>query len=196
MFNRPTTVFTLILLLFGCVASFADDSFLNESQADRDARMKWFREAKFGLFIHWGLYSVPAGEWKEKKSYGEWISERAHIPMSEYEKYRDQFNPVKFDAAEWVALAKQAGMKYVVVTSKHHEGFAMFHTKQNDWSIESTPFKRDPLKELSDECKKAGLKFCVYYSIMDWHHPDYAPRRKWHNTAKGEPDMSRSSRNW
>ena len=191
MFNRLTMVITLILLLLCCAASFADDSFLNESQADRDARMKWFRDAKFGLFIHWGLYSVPSGEWKEKKSYGEWISEQAHIPMSEYEKFVPRFNPVKFDAAEWVALAKQAGMKYIVITSKHHEGFAMFHTKQTDWGIESTPFKRDPLKELAEECKKAGLKFCVYYSIMDWHHPDYAPRRAWHDTAKGEPNMDR-----
>lgn len=192
MFTRPTTVFTVILLLFGCSVLFADDtSYLNESQADRDARMEWFRDAKFGLFIHWGLYSVPAGEWKEKKSYGEWISERAHIPMSEYEKFVPQFNPVKFDAAEWVALAKQAGMKYIVITSKHHEGFAMFHTKQNDWGIQSTPFKRDPLKELAEECKKAGLKFCVYYSIMDWHHPDYTPRRKWNDIVQGEPDMDR-----
>ncbi|NLF07646.1 MAG: alpha-L-fucosidase [Pirellulaceae bacterium] len=180
---------TLILLLFGCSASMAEESFLKESQAERDARMEWFRDAKFGLFIHWGLYSVPAGEWKDKNSYAEWISEQARIPMSEYEKYRDQFNPEKFDAAEWVALAKQAGMKYIVITSKHHEGFAMFHTKQTDWGIMSTPFKRDPLKELSEECKKAGLKFCVYYSILDWHHPDYDPRRPWNDTAAGEPNM-------
>ncbi len=191
MFKPLATTLTLIFVLFGCAAAIAETAFEREAAADRDARMAWFREAKFGMFIHWGLYSVPAGEWKEKKSYGEWIFEKARIPTSEYVKYREQFNPVKFDAAAWVALAKQAGMKYIVITSKHHDGFAMFDTKLTDWGIMSTPFRRDPLKELAAECKKAGLKFCVYYSIMDWHHPDYAPRRKWNDTAKGEPDMDR-----
>ncbi len=191
MFKPLATILSLIFVLFGCAAAFAETAFEREAAADRDARMAWFREAKFGIFIHWGLYSVPAGEWKEKKNYGEWIFEKAHIPMSEYEKFRDRLNPVKFDAAAWVALAKQAGMKYIVITSKHHDGFAMFDTKLTDWGIMSTPFRRDPLKELAAECKKAGLKFCVYYSIMDWHHPDYAPRRSWNDTAKGEPDMDR-----
>ena len=98
---------------------------------------------------------------------------------------------MKFDAAAWVALAKQAGMKYIVITSKHHDGFAMFDTKLTDWGIMSTPFHRDPIKELAAACKKAGLKFCVYYSIMDWHHPDYPPRRPWNDTARGTPDMDR-----
>jgi alpha-L-fucosidase len=163
----------------------------SETPAQRDARMKWFREAKFGLFIHWGVYSVPAGEWQDKKDLGEWFSEQTKMPISQYEKYRDQFNPVQFDARQWVAAAKRAGMKYIVITSKHHDGFAMFHTKLTDWGIGSTPFKRDPLKELADECRRQGLKFCVYHSIMDWHHPDYAPRRAWNDTAQGEPNFDR-----
>lgn len=183
--------FLILASIGGAAAAGAETSFFNESKADRDARMAWFRDAKFGLFIHWGLYSVPAGEWKDKKDYAEWISEQAQIPMSEYEKFRGQFNPVKFDAAAWAALAKQSGMKYVVITSKHHDGFAMFDTKLTDWGVMSTPFRRDPIKELAAECKKAGLKFCVYHSILDWHHPDYAPRRPWNDTAAGEPDMDR-----
>jgi len=162
-----------------------------ETTAERDARMAWFRDAKFGMFVHWGVYSVPAGEYQGKKKYGEWFLEETHMPVSQYEKFRDQFNPVKFDAKAWVQLAKDAGMKYLVVTSKHHDGFAMFDTKLTDWSIMSTPWKHDPIKDLSEECRKAGIKFCVYHSIMDWHHPDYAKRREWNDVAKGKPDMDR-----
>jgi alpha-L-fucosidase len=154
-----------------------------ESKADRDQRMAWFREARFGMFIHWGVYSVPAGEWKDKKTYGEWFLEETKMPVSQYEKYRDQFNLVKFDAKQWVALAKEAGVKYIVITSKHHDGFAMFDTKLTDWSIMSTPYKHDPIKDLAAACKEAGIKFCLYHSIMDWHHPDYTPRRAWNDVA-------------
>src|ERR1022692_2921467 len=97
-----------------------------ESAAERDQRMAWFAEARFGLFIHWGVYSVPAGEWNGKKTYGEWFMEETHMPVSQYEKFAAQFNPVKFDAKAWVGLAKEAGMKYIVITSKHHDGFGMF----------------------------------------------------------------------
>ena len=113
------------------------------------------------------------------------------MPVSQYEKFRDQFNPVKFDAKQWVAIAKDAGMKYIVITSKHHDGFAMFDTKLTDWGIMSTPCKHDPMKDLAAACKEAGIKFCFYHSIMDWHHPDYAPRRAWNDVAKGEPDFDR-----
>ncbi len=191
MFKPWAATLTSILLLFGCGTAIAQTALPAETKAEHDARMAWFRDAKFGLFIHWGVYSVPAGEWQGKTDYAEWISEQAKIPMSQYEKFRDRFNPVKFDAAAWVALAKQAGMKYIVITSKHHDGFAMFDTKLTDWGIMSTPFHRDPIKELAAECKKAGLKFCVYYSIMDWHHPDYPLRRPWNDTARGTPDMDR-----
>ncbi|MCE5266827.1 MAG: alpha-L-fucosidase [Planctomycetaceae bacterium] len=181
-------------LWVGCASlAFGGDATTGESKADRDARMAWFREAKFGMFIHWGLYSVPAGEWNGKKHYSEWFLEETHMPVSQYEKYRDSLTPVKFDAKQWVEVAKQAGMKYLVITSKHHEGFAMFDTKLTDWGIGSTQFHRDPMKELAAECRKAGIKFCFYYSIMDWHHPDYAPRRRWNDVAKasGEPNLDR-----
>jgi len=147
-----------------------------ESKAEHDRRMKWFREARFGMFIHWGLYAVPAGEWKGKliPGLGEWIMNRAKIPVAEYEPLTRQFNPVKFNAEEWVKVAKDAGMKYLVITSKHHDGFAMYDSKVSRFDIvEATPFHRDPLKELAAACQKAGIKFGFYYSqTQDWHEPD------------------------
>ncbi|MFO8014303.1 MAG: alpha-L-fucosidase [Phycisphaerae bacterium] len=137
-------------------------------------RTLWYREGKFGMFIHWGVYAVPAGVYKGKKigGIGEWIMDRANIPVEEYEKFPPQFNPVKFDAEEWVRLAKTAGMTYMVITSKHHDGFAMYDSKVSEYDIiDATPFDRDPMKELAAACKKHGLKFCFYHSIMDWHHP-------------------------
>ena len=147
-----------------------------ESKAEHDRRMKWFREARFGMFIHWGLYAVPAGEWKGKliPGLGEWIMNRAKIPVAEYEPLTRQFNPVRFNAEEWVKVAKDAGMKYLVITSKHHDGFAMYDSKVSRFDIvEATPFHRDPLKELAAACQKAGIKFGFYYSqTQDWHEPD------------------------
>jgi len=151
-----------------------------------DNRMEWWREARFGMFIHWGLYAVPAGEWGGKTEYGEWIRTSAQIPLDAYDKFRSEFNPVQFDADAWVKMAKNAGMKYIVITSKHHDGFCMFDTKQTDFNIMTTPFKRDPMKELAAACKKYGMKFCFYHSIMDWHHPDYVPRREWEKDRSTE----------
>jgi alpha-L-fucosidase len=145
-----------------------------ETPAERDARMAWWRDARFGMFIHWGLYAVPAGEYKGQRSkeIGEWIMSWANIPRAEYEHFAEQFNPAKFDAAAWVATAKNAGMKYIVITSKHHDGFAIYDSAVSDYDIvDRTPYKKDPVAELAAETKKAGLKFCFYYSIMDWHHP-------------------------
>jgi alpha-L-fucosidase len=152
----------------------ADDLWRNETPAARDARMAWWREARFGMFIHWGLYAVPAGEWKGQpiNGIGEWIMDRANIPVEEYEPLAKKFNPTKFDAAEWVRIAKDAGMKYIVITSKHHDGFCLFDTDATEWDVvDSTPYGKDLLIQLSDECRKQGLMFCTYYSIMDWHHP-------------------------
>jgi alpha-L-fucosidase len=147
-----------------------------KSDPERDRKMKWFREARFGMFIHWGLYAVPAGEWKGKEieGIGEWIMNRAKIPISEYELLAKDFNPVKFDAEAWVQVAKDAGMKYLVITSKHHDGFAMFDSKTSRYDVvEATPWKRDPLKELSAACQKAGIKFSFYYSQdQDWHESE------------------------
>jgi alpha-L-fucosidase len=143
------------------------------------------------MFIHWGVYSVPAGEWEGKTNYGEWFMEETKMPVSQYEKFAEQFNPVKFDARAWVKAAKAAGMKYIVITSKHHDGFAMYRSDLSDWGIKATPFKRDPLKELAAACKAEGITFCFYHSIMDWYHPDWGQRRAWNDKATGEPDMDR-----
>ncbi len=158
------------------------------SEADRDIRMAWWRNARFGMFIHWGLYSIPAGEWPGKGSnHAEWIRDTAKIPVGEYEGLRHKFNPVKFDAEQWVAIAREAGMKYLVITSKHHDGFCLFDSALTDWDVMSTPFRRDIMKELSDACKKdGGVRFCMYHSIMDWHHPDYLPRRPWEKADRPE----------
>src|SRR5215831_6108595 len=145
--KRTSHIF-LVLLLMLVQNSFGQQSktnFLSETKAQKEQRMKWWKDARFGLFIHWGLYSVPAGEWKGETNHAEWIRTTAHIPISEYEKFVQQFNPVKFNAEEWVRLAKQAGMKYIVITSKHHDGFAMFNSEASDWNIvKASPLARDP----------------------------------------------------
>jgi len=146
------------------------------ASAKNDPRLDWWRNAKFGMFIHWGLYAVPAGTWKGERirGIGEWIMLRARIPVAEYEQFAKEFNPVKFDAAEWVSLAKRAGQKYLTITAKHHDGFCLFDSKVTDYDmVDATPFGRDVLKELSEECQKQGIRLCFYYSqTQDWHHPD------------------------
>jgi len=151
-----------------------------ETKQQRDQRMAWWREARFGMFIHWGLYAVPAGEWKGQKvgGIGEWIMFNGKVPVAEYEPLAKQFNPVKFDAPGWARIAKNAGMKYIVITSKHHDGFCLFDSKLTDYDIMSTPFKRDIMKELSEAARAEGLTICWYHSILDWHHSDYLPRGK------------------
>ena len=131
---------------------------------------EWFEDARFGLFIHWGVYAVR-GE-------GEWVMQNQRLTIPEYERDLPPFfNPVKFDTAAWVAAAKAAGMRYITITSKHHDGFAMFDSKVSDWDIvDRTPYGKDVLKQLADECHKQGLKLFFYYSQLDWHHPDYFPR--------------------
>jgi alpha-L-fucosidase len=161
--TRQLAAFVVLLLAFSATGG-----------AQRDPRMQWWRDARFGMFIHWGLYAVPAGEYKGQRSkdIGEWIMSWANIPRAEYEKFAPQFDPVKFDAAKIVGAAKNAGMKYIVITSKHHDGFSMYDSKVSDYDIvDSTPYKKDPMRALADEAKKQGLMFCFYYSIMDWHHP-------------------------
>lgn len=144
--------------------------------AQSDPRLDWWRAAKFGLFIHWGLYAIPAGSWRgaDVPGLGEWIMLRARIPVADYEALAQQFNPVHFDAAAWVALAKAAGQKYIVITTKHHDGFCLFHSAVGDYNIvDATPFGRDIIKELADECAKQGVRLGFYYSqTQDWHHPN------------------------
>jgi alpha-L-fucosidase len=146
-----------------------------ETPAQKDARMAWFREARFGMFIHWGLYSIPAGEWHGKRTthIGEWIMNDLSIPVADYKALAPKFNPTGFSAHDIVALAKSAGMKYIVITAKHHDGFAMFDSKADSFNIvAATPFHRDPLKELAEECRKQGVKLGFYYSQdQDWTAP-------------------------
>lgn len=134
---------------------------------------EWFKNAKFGMMVHWGLYSLLAGEWKgQRMEYiGEWIMSRYNIPNSEYEKLAKVFNPIYFNADEWVETAKEAGMEYIVVTSKHHDGFAMFHSEVDKYNIvDATPFGRDVIGELADSCRKHDMKLGLYYSqCIDWH---------------------------
>ncbi len=140
---------------------------------------QWFQDNKFGLFIHWGVYSVL-----EK---GEWVMNIDKIPAAEYEKLPAKFNPVDFNPAEWVAMVKDAGMKYITITSKHHDGFAMWGTKQGDWDIvDRTPYKKDVLKMLADECHRQGVKLFFYHSQLDWHNRDYYPLGRTGTTA-GRP---------
>ncbi|MEO6709113.1 MAG: alpha-L-fucosidase, partial [Planctomycetota bacterium] len=115
-----------------------------------EGRMNWWRDARFGMFLHWGLYSIPAGKWNEDTNHAEWIMNTAHIPVEQYEQFKTQFNPVKFDAEAWAKMAEDAGMKYVVITSKHHDGFALFDSKTSDYDVMATPFQRDILRELGD----------------------------------------------
>jgi alpha-L-fucosidase len=199
--RRAIAMIGLCVLLTLGSARAIPESAGAEPASSRDERMKWWREARFGMFIHWGLYAVPAGEWKGKEipGAGEWIMNTAKIPISEYEPLAREFNPVKFNADEWVRIAKNAGMKYIVITSKHHDGFCLWDSKVSDYDIvDATPFKRDILKELSEACKKQGIRLCFYHSIMDWHHPDaqgsFYPN--YNDGTKSNPNFARYVENY
>jgi len=156
------------------------------TQENLDNR-EWFQEAKFGMFIHWGIYSVMGGG----GDYGiaEWIMNQKEIPIHSYERLADFFNPVEFDPAEWVSVAKAAGMNYITITSKHHDGFALYDSKVSDWDVvERTPYGKDILKQLKEECDKQGIKLFFYYSQLDWHHPDYYPRGRTGQKYTGRPE--------
>jgi alpha-L-fucosidase len=156
-------------------------------------RMNWWTDAKFGMFIHWGVYSVPAGYYQGKPvpNIGEWIMNKGKIPVAEYKKFAKEFNPVKYDPEAWVKMAKDAGMKYIVITSKHHDGFAMFDSKATDWDIvDATPYGKDVLKPLAEACRKEGIKLGFYYSqAQDWNHPGGAASGgQWDEAQKGSMD--------
>jgi alpha-L-fucosidase len=148
--------------------------------SERVAAREWFRDAKFGMFVHWGVYS--------QLGQGEWVMENRSIPVDTYEWLASAFNPVKFDARAWVATAKAAGVRYITITARHHDGFSMFATKANRYNIvDWTPFAHDPMKDLAAECRANGIKLFFYYSQLDWHHPDYWPRgRTGHATGRAE----------
>lgn len=181
----PTAALIAFVLLPTICLSSCDtisgttDVTTHASPATQDERMAWWRDARFGMFLHWGLYAIPAGKWQDHDNHGEWIRTTAQIPRDTYAEFQPQWNPTKFDADEWARMAKGAGMKYVVITSKHHDGFCLFDSDVSEWDVGNTPHGRDIMQELSDACRRHGLKFCTYHSIMDWHHPDYLPRRNW-----------------
>lgn len=168
-------LFALTLLAGTAAPSGAQQALPTETAAQRDARMAWWRDARFGMFIHWGAYAVPAGVYHGERigSGGEWIMERAKIPIAEYESFPRTFNPTNFDAEEWVRIAKDAGMKYIILTSKHHDGFALFDSNVSSYDLyDGSPAHRDAVRELAAAARKAGIRLGFYYSIMDWHHPD------------------------
>lgn len=158
---------------FAAAALFAACAACQPSQPplSPEARLEWFKEAKFGMFIHWGAYSVIGRH--------EWIRQMAQIPQAEYDTYARRFNPVNFNADAWVDLARNAGAKYMVITSKHHDGFSIYRSQVSDYDMEITPYPGDPLKQLAAAAKKKDMRLGFYHSIMDWHHPDYRPRRNW-----------------
>jgi alpha-L-fucosidase len=176
-YQRLTGLLAGLAMLAGCTSKQeikAPDPAAEKAATEQ--ALKRFDEMKFGMFIHWGLYSIPAGEWKGKyvRGIGEWIMFREKIPVAEYERLARQFNPVKFSGEEWAQLAKDAGMRYMVITSKHHDGFAMYGSKASKYNIvDATPYHKDPMKELSAACAGKGLDFGFYYSQdQDWHEPN------------------------
>jgi alpha-L-fucosidase len=170
-----------------------------ESMKTHESRIAWWRDARFGMFVHWGVYSLPAGEWKGKKvsGYAEHLMRKEKIPRAEYLELAHQFNPVEFNADEWIKAAKDAGMRYFVITAKHHDGFAMYDSKVSDFNIlQQTPFKRDPMAELAAACKKYDVKFGFYYShAFDWEHPD-APGNDWEYDNPGGDLLLHGGANW
>jgi len=157
-------------------------------------RMEWWREARFGMFIHWGVYAVPAGTYKGQKinRIGEWIMNRGKIPVAEYQAFAQQFNPVKYDPDAWVKMAKDAGMKYIVITAKHHDGFALFKSNASKWNMaDATPYGKDLLKPLAEACRKNGIKLGFYYSqAQDWNNPGGAASRKVTSEGWANPDST------
>lgn len=200
----PGAVILLLASVIGTLAPEAQPSSPTPvvgAELTREQRIAWWREARFGMFIHWGLYSIPAGVWKDSvhdSGYSEWIMFGEKIPAREYEKLAGRFNPVKFDARAWAAIAKQAGMKYVVLTTKHHEGFSMFKSRLTPYNIvDATPFHRDVTREVSEACRDAGLRFGCYYSIdRDWYRPQgpgnrYKQNNVWDYPKSTEADFDR-----
>jgi alpha-L-fucosidase len=181
---KKSIVITLVLIL-GLQTLFSQ-------QLPKDQRMEWWREARFGMFIHWGVYALPAGTWDSRQigGIGEWIMNRAKIPVADYQRMAKDFNPVKYDPDAWVKMAKDAGMKYIVITSKHHDGFALFDSKASKWDVvDATVYGKDLLKPLAEACKKYGIKLGFYYSqAQDWNNPGGSAARRPMKEGWANPD--------
>lgn len=167
---------SLLLCLVSIVGAAQSTTTPRPYDAAREKRLEWFRDAKYGMFIHWGLYAIPAGEWKGQRclGLGEWLMNRCKVPVAEYAALAGQFNPVKYNPDEWVQLAQDAGMKYIVITSKHHDGFALFKSAVSPYNaVDATPYKRDIIKQLAEACARRGMRLGFYYSqSQDWHEKD------------------------
>jgi alpha-L-fucosidase len=176
----------ILLAQFTMLAQKGDDSQLEGAK-------KWFQDAKFGMFVHWGVYSLPAGQYQGKEYPSEWIQLHANIPADDYEKIAHAFNPVSFNPDKWMKLARQAGMKYIVFTAKHHDGFCMFKSKYTGYNIvDYTTYKKDIVQMVSEACRKSGIKLGLYYSIVDWHHPDFPAIYSQMNDFHGRPNPNAS----
>jgi len=160
----------------------------NKNIEERTERTKWFREARFGMFIHWGLYAIPAR--------GEWVRSRERMPLDEYMRYFDEFTAQEYDPKEWAALAKKAGMRYAVLTAKHHDGFCLWDTKLTDFKATNTPAKRDLVREHLEAFRDAGLKVGLYFSLFDWRHPDYPHYGDWHHPCRDDPAQGNEGRDF
>jgi alpha-L-fucosidase len=168
---KTKTLFTVLVFLATLFTpQFANAQLPKETEAQKAQRMKWWTDARFGMFIHWGLYALPARH--------EWVKNRERMTNEQYQKYFDLFNPDLYNPKEWARMAKEAGMKYVVLTAKHHEGFCLFDSKYTDYKATNTPFGRDIIKEYVEAFRAEGLKVGFYYSLIDWHHPDYTVDRQ------------------
>jgi alpha-L-fucosidase len=182
----------LLCCLFGLLS--VTQTLSAQASLTRDQRMQWWREARFGMFIHWGVYAVPAGTYKGHQigRAAEWIMNRGKIPVADYQQFAAQFNPVQYDPEAWVKMAKDAGMKYIVITAKHHDGFALFETRASKWNVvDATPYKKDLLKPLAEACRKYGIKLGFYYSqAQDWNNPGGSAARKATSEGWANPDSA------
>ncbi|MGM9476061.1 alpha-L-fucosidase [Pedobacter sp. GSP4] len=182
------TILSILLLLNLAYTASAQKRLGNETAAEKTKRMEWWTDARFGMFIHWGLYALPARH--------EWVKNRERITTANYQKYFDQFNPDQFDPKKWAKEAKSAGMKYAVLTTKHHEGFVLFDSKYTDYKATNTQAKRDLVKEFVDAFRAEGIKIGFYYSLIDWHHPDFTidvmhPQRLDKNDDNGYAELNK-----
>ena len=185
----------LSLAMMGMLLFNVSNKSLAQKTLSKDERMQWWREARFGMFIHWGVYAQLAGVYngrEQRRGGAEWIMNRMKIPVAAYQAYAKQFNPTKYNADEWVKMAKNAGMKYIVITAKHHDGFAMFKSEASKWNIaDATPYGQDVLKPLAAACKKYGVKLGFYYSqAQDWNNPGGSAARKLTNEGWDNPDSA------